>query len=128
KFLKNNWGEIGAVVFLFFLWYSLRTTEMSGGYWEKLIMTYLGYSYKTAHAMVFVIRKTGHFLMYGIFALCLKKIWSRHFSKKRLWSNISALIIAGGVAFIDEWLQSLTPLRTGLYTDVLIDLSGIIVF
>lgn len=84
------------------------------------------------HKVVVVLRKAGHFLGYGLFAVVLANaIHSlRKDSTDRKWGLASCLIaavVALGVATMDEYIQSIVPHRTGARQDVALDLLGIVV-
>ena len=76
-----------------------------------------------------IIRKTGHFLGYGIFSLaCFRSFWMT-------WQNVArpmrqllaygfAILATFLVAGADELHQSFLPNRTGQFSDVLLDCCG----
>jgi VanZ family protein len=77
-----------------------------------------------------IIRKTGHFIGYGGFALlCFRGFWR---SFDRLASGMSrplrafgpAILLTFLVACADEFHQSFLPNRTGQFSDVLLDTGG----
>jgi VanZ family protein len=75
-----------------------------------------------------IIRKTGHFLGYGI----LGYLWLRAFTRSldhtsRLKCALLAIICTFVVASLDEWHQSFSPGRTATFRDVLLDTSGALV-
>lgn len=73
----------------------------------------------------FFIRKGTHFLTFGCLALFLYRLL-RHFFPPSVaipWTGFTGI----GIAALDEWHQTLTPGRTGMVADVLLDTSGIIV-
>jgi VanZ family protein len=80
------------------------------------------------------IRKTGHVLGYGTFAVIFFRAYWLSFAGwasqvfRRLDSHLLALTSTFVVASLDEWHQTFLPNRTGRFADVLIDLSGAIVF
>jgi VanZ family protein len=76
------------------------------------------------------IRKTGHFLGYGIFALlCFRAFW---ISFERAATQLVRQLRAHGLAIVttflaagaDELHQSFLPNRTGQFSDVLLDTCG----
>jgi len=80
------------------------------------------------------IRKTGHFVGYGLVSLAFFEGWRATFSartRNRAWvfavvgplALVSTLLLASW----DEWHQSFLPGRTGKISDVGIDFSGAIV-
>ena len=71
------------------------------------------------------IRKAGHFLGYGTMGLLWLRAW--WMSLPRVAFVLDALLALAGtaaVASIDEFHQSFLPNRTGIPSDVLLDLSG----
>lgn len=77
-----------------------------------------------------LIRKTGHFMGYGIFCLiCFRGFWielqgaaSRLF--RQLRAHGLAILVTFLVASADEIHQSFLPNRTGQFSDVLLDTCG----
>lgn len=78
----------------------------------------------------FLIRKTGHFLGYGMFSLvCFRGCWiaiegSASRLQRRLKAHGLALLATFLVANADELHQSFLPNRTGDLSDVLLDTCG----
>jgi VanZ family protein len=81
----------------------------------------------------FLIRKTGHFLGYGMFSLvCFRGFWitlQRPASNllKKLRAHGLAILVTFLVANADELHQSFLPNRTGSFSDVLLDTCGAVV-
>jgi VanZ family protein len=80
------------------------------------------------------IRKTGHFVGYGLVSLGFFEGWRATFSGKgkvrgRLFAMVAplALVCTLVLASWDEWHQSFLPGRTSKVSDVGIDFSGAIV-
>ena len=76
-----------------------------------------------------IIRKTGHFMGFGIFSLiCFRSFWmtwqnvARHL--RQLLAYGLAILATFLVAGADEFHQSLLPNRTGQFSDVLLDCCG----
>ena len=76
-----------------------------------------------------IIRKTGHFLGYGIFSLaCFRGFWmtlqnvARQLRQLRAYGF--AILATFLVASADELHQSFLPNRTGQFSDVLLDCCG----
>ena len=75
-----------------------------------------------AHVLV---RKSGHVLAYALLgALDFRAVRGASEGWTLRWSIIAAAL-AIAVAILDEWHQSMVPMRTGSAWDVLIDFSGI---
>ncbi len=80
-----------------------------------------------------VIRKTGHFVGYGLVSMAffyswrqtLRRMAVRHWT---LWRRASVLAVLSTllIAILDEYHQSFLPSRTSSPLDVCIDLSGAI--
>jgi VanZ family protein len=77
-----------------------------------------------------LIRKTGHFMGYGIFCLiCFRGFWIElQGAVSRLTRQLRAYGLAVLVTFLvasaDEFHQSFLPNRTGQFSDVLLDTCG----
>lgn len=77
-----------------------------------------------------LIRKTGHFMGYGMFSLvCFRGFWIALLSSTpRLMRRMQALGLAILASFLaggaDELHQSFLPNRTGQFSDVLLDTCG----
>lgn len=73
-----------------------------------------------------IIRKLAHFTIYTILGLLLMSLAETFdfTNKKRLFLSV---LIGFLYACLDEFHQSFTPGRTPLFTDVLIDMLGVIV-
>lgn len=80
------------------------------------------------------IRKTGHFVGYGLVSLGFFEGWRATFAEKaQSWGKLLlravplALLCTVLLASWDEWHQSLIPGRTSKVSDVGIDFSGAVV-
>lgn len=72
-----------------------------------------------------LIRKTGHFVGYGIIGLVWLRAWRLSAPRISLW--IAFLLALIGTAFMagsDELHQSFLPNRTGMFSDVVLDCSA----
>lgn len=75
----------------------------------------------------FYIRKSGHFLGYGLLALTWLRAWWLTLPRSVFLTDaFLALLGTAMTASADEFHQSLLPSRTGTPWDVLIDCSGAI--
>ena len=72
-----------------------------------------------------VIRKTGHFMAYGLLCLAWLRAWRMTWPQAGFLSQ-AGLALAGTalVATWDEWHQTFLPNRTGSPWDVLLDCCG----
>jgi VanZ family protein len=82
-----------------------------------------------------LIRKTGHFVGYGVVSLTFFYSWRKtlHRMAVRSWTlwrraSVLALVCTLLIASLDEYHQSFLPSRTSSIFDVGIDLCGAIVF
>jgi VanZ family protein len=72
-----------------------------------------------------LIRKTGHFLGYGVLGLAWLRAWRMTLPDARFLSLAGlALVGTALVASCDEWHQTFLPNRTGTPWDVLLDCCG----
>lgn len=73
------------------------------------------------------IRKTGHFIGYGLIGLAWLRAWWMSLPRSRYFPDV-LLGLAGtaAIAICDEWHQSFLPNRTSSPWDVLIDCCGAI--
>jgi VanZ like family len=70
------------------------------------------------------LRKTGHVVGYGVLSLLLLRGWRATFGRTHALLWRTALLSWLGTAFVasmDEWHQSLIPLRTGTWRDAVLD-------
>jgi VanZ family protein len=75
-----------------------------------------------------MIRKTGHFIGYGLVGLSLLRAWWLTLPRSSfLQDALLALMGTAVVASTDEFHQTLLPNRTGLASDVVIDCAGALV-
>ena len=103
--------------------------SFSGNSWELWLQRYFFLSPYHAHFVVFVTRKTGHLVGYGLLALCLKRVLARRLPKVSP-AGLFWLSWGGGalIAVADETLQVFSAYRSGVWYDILLDLLGATVF
>lgn len=71
------------------------------------------------------IRKTGHFIGYGLIGLAWLRAWWMSLPRSRfLQDSVLALLGTAAIASLDEYHQSFLPNRTSTPWDVLIDCCG----
>ncbi len=90
-------------------------------------------------ALNYLLRKSGHFLGYGILALLFFRAIRHSVSLKAISRGIEtsrqrvfrwaceAAFCTAAIAAIDEWHQTLLPSRTGAFHDVVLDTTGAVV-
>jgi len=75
-----------------------------------------------------VIRKSGHFIGYGLIGLAWLRAWWMSLPRSRfIHDAFLALVGTALVASADEWHQTYLPNRTGSPWDVLLDCCGALV-
>ena len=98
--------------------------------WEALFGAVTNQEWDQIHHY---IRKTGHFLGYGVQGLAWLRAWLRTWRprfaweawrERWRWALQMALLNTMLIAALDEVHQSFLPNRTGLVSDVLLDSSG----
>lgn len=73
------------------------------------------------------IRKSGHFLGYGVIALAWLRAWWMTLPHSQFFTDaFLALLGTAMIAGADEWHQSFLPNRTGTPWDALLDCCGAI--
>jgi len=130
EFLNLKFRILGIVVLIpllvmiiLFLTQTSTNPQWGGGYWEKLLVNWFQLSKNLAHHLVFWVRKTSHFLGYGFLGILFWVYFILWFAPKPwLWGIFTTALVAS----FDEYLQSLSSFRSGKFTDVLIDLSGVV--
>jgi VanZ family protein len=75
-----------------------------------------------------LIRKSGHFVGYGLIALAWLRAWWFTLPRARYFQDFAlALLGTALIASCDEWHQSFLPNRSASPWDVLLDCSGAVV-
>lgn len=103
--------------------------EGGAGGWLEWLMKTFALTPEMADKLLFLIRKSIHFTFYGLLTLCIWQ-WIRRTQAKNngKMDAIQPMVLCAGFAGFDELRQLATPGRTGLFTDVLIDLCGGAIF
>ncbi len=71
-----------------------------------------------------IIRKSGHFVVYGTLSFLLFRAWRATLPSAQAWTvrwAAIAFFMTAFVASMDEWHQTYLPSRTGAFHDVLLD-------
>lgn len=85
-----------------------------------------GLTYEQAEIFVIVVRKTIHFVGYGIVALNALHLADLKFDIR--WALLFALALALCMAVFDEWSQSAATYRSASLWDVGLDMLGATTF
>ena len=99
-----------------------RTGALLLTIWDRF---FAAMSHAQWYWLIFAVRKTCHFVGYGLIGLTWLRAWRLMFPRSRFFSG-AALAVLGTViiACCDEFHQTLIPNRTGSSRDVLIDGCG----
>jgi VanZ family protein len=108
-----------------------NTSEWLYPLWVKLFGPISNQHWNEVHHL---IRKTGHFVGYGVVSLAFFYSWRQTLHRMAvkhwtLWRRASVLAVLSTllIASLDEYHQSFLPSRTASPVDVCIDLCGAIV-
>jgi|SRR5580700_3719873 VanZ family protein len=128
------WVRAWLPVFLAICVIVLESTEMMGAdhttgplrhIWEWIFGRLSDETWEFTHHL---IRKSGHFVGYGLVGLAWLRAWWMTLPKSRfLHDALLALLGTALVASADEFHQTFLPNRTGSPWDVLLDCCGAIV-
>jgi VanZ family protein len=98
---------------------------------KRVVGTIFGYDVCVQWDLIHhLIRKTGHFMGYGVFSLiCFRGFWITLRNTalqlpQQLRAHGLAILATFLVASADEFHQSFLPNRTGQFSDVLLDCAG----
>jgi VanZ family protein len=107
-----------------------NTSEWLYPYWLRLFGPISAAHWNEVHHL---IRKTGHFVGYGVVSMAFFYSWRQTLLRMAvkhwtLWRRASVLAVLSTllIASLDEYHQSFLPSRTSSPVDVCIDLSGAI--
>jgi VanZ family protein len=103
----------------------LMSAQHTGSFLYSVLTAVFGHIDKVRVAMFHgVLRKTGHFVGYGILGLlffrALHATVSNGLARLWCWSVVLTCVVAS----LDEWHQSFIPSRTGCFHDVMLDTCG----
>lgn len=74
------------------------------------------------------LRKTGHFVGYGLIGLAWLRAWRHTLPLAKFWIDAAlAMLGTATMATLDEWHQAFLPNRTASPWDVLLDCTGALV-
>ena len=115
------------MAFLFPLTNDSLTVESTAYISEPIIRWFFpGASNATVEMIHIVIRKTGHFIEYSLLAFLLFRAFRGKSKTITLRWILYAGCIAVGYGALDEFFQTMTPLRSGEVYDWLIDTAGVV--
>ncbi len=108
------------------------SAEHTGGVLRKIIHALFGaisdHRFQQVH---FLVRKTAHFVSYGLLSAFAFFSWRGTWPSATRWSlrwtNL-ALLMTLVAASLDEFHQSFIPSRTASYHDVILDMTGALFF
>ncbi len=104
--------------------------------WASLIIWMLAIYYLSSKSLTFVVvtdfwefilRKMAHMFEYGVLNLLIFRILGQTEKRHYYWNLFWALFFTILYAISDEYHQTFTIGRVGIYTDVLIDSAGALV-
>ncbi|MFN8138836.1 MAG: VanZ family protein [Fimbriimonadales bacterium] len=109
-------------------WWSLilyLSGPPGGSDWTReLLARWFGFSGGSLETANLVVRKAAHVTYYGVLCGLLSAVLFQ-FLTCRIRTIVYACVLVLATATLDEWRQSFTPGRTGVWTDVLYDLLGV---
>jgi len=108
------------------------SAEHTGGALYSLLTRFFG-NINLAEFRIFhhYLRKTGHFVGYGMLSVLLLRGWRATLDQDNLKLFRTCLLSWLGTVFVatmDEWHQSYIPSRTGTWRDVVLDSFAGLVF
>jgi VanZ family protein len=102
---------------------------------QRVVEALFGYNVCVHWDLIhYLIRKTGHFMGFGIFSLvCFRSFWltlqnAAFQMRRQLRAHGLAILATFLMASADEFHQSFLPNRTGQFSDVLLDCCGAAAF
>jgi VanZ family protein len=129
QYWASAWLPVAAAICVILI----ESTEMFGSdhtsgplrwFFEKIFCPVTDDRWEVLHHL---IRKSGHFLGYGLMGLAWLRAWWMTLSRSRfIHDALLALLGTALVASCDEWHQTFLPNRTGTPWDVLLDCCGAI--
>ena len=128
-FSRRYWGEAGLVLFLSLIFRGSGDPAFSANHWQLWLERYLSLPPYHAYVVVFLLRKTGHLIGYGLLALCLQRVLAKRLPRASpaglFWLSLAGAAL---IAVTDETLQAFSSYRSGAWYDILLDLLGATVF
>ncbi|MCL6566898.1 MAG: VanZ family protein [Acidobacteriia bacterium] len=121
-----DWAPAIAWAALIWTFSSQHFAAESTGHLLRPLLQWLlpGASYETLEQLHWLLRKTGHFVEYFVFALLVARgVRGRASGWQARWGGYT-LAIVFLYAALDEWHQSFVPTRTAAVADVALDVVG----
>ena len=124
-----GWVSTWLAIFLLLSALAALTSSQAGGpgSMTRWFMEHLQLTQEQAFQLTVITRKCLHFLFYGLVGLALVRAGKRGGAQQRVAVLVS-LAGSTSLAAFDEYRQYLEPTRTGSALDVVLDLTGAVVF
>jgi len=115
------------MAFLFPMTNDSLTVESTSYFLEPIIRWFFPHANPaTVEIIHIVIRKTGHFIEYFVLAFLLVRAFRGNSRIVQMRWIFYAGCIAAGYGALDEFLQTMTPSRSGSVYDWIIDTAGVV--
>jgi len=115
------------MAFLFPMTNDSLTAESTSSILEPIIRWFFPHANPaTVEIIHIVIRKTGHFIEYFVLAFLLFRAFRGNSRIVQMRWIFYAGCIAAGYGALDEFLQTMTPSRSGEVYDWMIDTAGVV--
>ena len=127
--LLRNWLPVILWTGLIVLESAIGSSANTGSLLYRFLTRFLGHIDAATFAVVHhAIRKTGHFIGYGILGLLWFRAFANTFSAAtRFKCAVLGVACTFVVGSLDELHQTFSPARTGRFSDVVLDSCGAIV-
>lgn len=115
------WAWAGLAAFLLVVVAGYLSPATGAGAQEAYLQHLFGWSERATRLIVVGARKLGHLLGYGFLGVAVTRLLPQPSLRRQFGL---AFLVVGAAASTDEWLQSLIPWRSGLLTDVVLDVTA----
>lgn len=105
------------------VYFSSRTADISSQQSQAILNIIQGFG---INVNSFIVRKLAHVCIFMIIGFCISMFFGSCLNNIFSTACIS-FIVSLGLACGDEYLQTFIPGRSGNFTDVIIDLHGVII-
>ena len=109
----------------------LSAAHTRGIFWRIFHAIFPGLTHDSFEVIHYFIRKSAHFVFYGILSWLAFCSWRATLSKRAAWTfqwSGLALALTLAAAMLDEFHQAFVPSRTSSPYDVLLDMMGAVFF